>query len=990
MSISNNSQNLDIYIDLWKTKTICKTSKEIWAKILNLYKIDNSFKSNIDNLLDSFNQNQEITIDIKDILKIQEEKNNLSIEKLISIKSFLEKCLDNFQIKIAINNWGNVLTIWWSIEEINISTIKIVWSIISIENSKRLLELAEAVWHYLSELKEKVDNILKTKQESKDINLENNDINIKILENSIRVLFDSLKQAWQKEVLEKIYANLETNPTFNKLLKTWKKSTIFKNLLTSYNENISLDKKEKQKLYMNLYFIFGDKDHTQRLQDKTIELLVNILTTNIELLKWIIDLKTWKLVYKKEKEKENENKEKEDENENKLIETDNKIEEEKTITSIDKLIEDLYNLDINKQKKFFISFCSRLIKLKKYDNITKNIKTKKIKSLASILKAFLWWKWYASFYTLFSDKGNKVWKKIISIFINNLLKDRELCYSMPNLSPLSIEKLEKIFEDLDNNKVKLDFNNQCPINTIVNKIDSLNINQQKDFFNSFCSILNRNSRYNDLTLDKNNLIREPWLIIRDFLWWKWYLAFSNLFKKSKKVSKRIIKILIFKTLKDEELAKKLYKNLNIDERTIELAKKKVWKNKDILFKWLDEKERRKRLLVKATIINRFPNLSIIEQRKFLLEIYCLISKDKSLLEKDKLNRKDFRKISSELNNFLWTKKTAIFSLFFLERNKIETKWLINKMALKFSENKEILDLCIKKFNLKNDIIKIENKFNNKDDKHIRQNAIWDITKPVIPREKMDVSKLITKLKQEKENNEKELINTKIKTEIEIFIKDLIGHIKSLKNRDISLSSDDFDLDNDYKLDNEFFDYLKDWVRKSKRWQRLLQIISEKELIEFLGNYLKIDKEDEEEPLPIINNNTWVQEKLSPDEIEQLEAQSISKKTSINSKISIEDFLPVLQKEINKRVLKKYPDSDLANYEVVLWHFTVIFNSRKNNYIYPDMFEDREKVFKNMVKRKNYWKRGKKKVIKKTRWQYIYDIMSKQELKQFLLEYTLNN
>ena len=51
-----------------------------------------------------------------------------------------------------------------------------------------------------------------------------------------------------------------------------------------------------------------------------------------------------------------------------------------------------------------------------------------------------------------------------------------------------------------------------------------------------------------------------------------------------------------------------------------------------------------------------------------------------------------------------------------------------------------------------------------------------------------------------------------------------------------------------------------------------------------------------------------------------------------------------------------------------------------------MFEDREKIFKKMIRRKKFWKRGRKKIIKKTRWQYIYDVMPKQELKQFLLEF----
>ena len=50
-----------------------------------------------------------------------------------------------------------------------------------------------------------------------------------------------------------------------------------------------------------------------------------------------------------------------------------------------------------------------------------------------------------------------------------------------------------------------------------------------------------------------------------------------------------------------------------------------------------------------------------------------------------------------------------------------------------------------------------------------------------------------------------------------------------------------------------------------------------------------------------------------------------------------------------------------------------------------MFEDREKIFKKMIRRKKFWKRERKKE-RKTRWQYIYDVMPKQELKQFLLEF----
>lgn len=172
--------NLDL--DSWR---LCEKKNQITLSLEKLYNNDENLKKSIDNLLNDFNQNNEIKITIWDVLN-----KDVSSNKIELVNNFLDKILANFYIWIKLNNWVS-LSIEWEINNIQQAIITIIWK--NKSDIINLLNLSESIKVVLIELKENVEKLL-NKKISESINYE-----------EIEKFIDKLSHSMQKKFLKTLY-----------------------------------------------------------------------------------------------------------------------------------------------------------------------------------------------------------------------------------------------------------------------------------------------------------------------------------------------------------------------------------------------------------------------------------------------------------------------------------------------------------------------------------------------------------------------------------------------------------------------------------------------------------------------------------------------------------------------------------------------------------------------------------------------------------------
>lgn len=135
------------------------------------------------------------------------------------------------------------------------------------EVEEKLLDIPEEpVWA-------EVENIVDTKESKKYIN--------------------SLTKIEQKNLLERLFKKVKEIDKFSNITKEGKISSVIKNLLLI---GVSLSSNAQKRLYMNIYFVSWEKDKTQKLQNETVDLILDFLVNNK------IDIKeiTWEVEVIKE------------------------------------------------------------------------------------------------------------------------------------------------------------------------------------------------------------------------------------------------------------------------------------------------------------------------------------------------------------------------------------------------------------------------------------------------------------------------------------------------------------------------------------------------------------------------------------------------------------------------------------------------------------------------------------------------------------------
>ncbi|MFA5916893.1 MAG: hypothetical protein WC850_01510 [Candidatus Gracilibacteria bacterium] len=305
-----------------------------------------------------------------------------------------------------------------------------------------------------------------------------------------------------------------------------------------------------------------------------------------------------------------------------------------------------------------------------------------------------------------TNKTQKLQEQYLDSFINHLIRDKALLDGIVDNDTwdLSLDiqdefegKRGKVKEDKEIKETK---NELGAKKVIINKIHNLTINQQIWFFSNFCNGLKQTFGYAWVLLKgyENNKILSEFLREGN-------QEFLKLFESKKtKIGKPIIGKFVKKVCEDEKLYEIVGTMLGLDKELFISASIKSIKKKNV-FSELEEKERRKILIIKSRIESGFLGLSAEDQRNFLLKIYKKITNEDILIT----SSKEMDKIKEVINNFIKSTAEYIFGLFFLKDNKIKSKKYIEKLALGLCESKDYSDYCVQFFGLEEEIKNIDEK-----------------------------------------------------------------------------------------------------------------------------------------------------------------------------------------------------------------------------------------------------------------------------------------
>lgn len=419
----------------------------------------------------------------------------------------------------------------------------------------------------------------------------------------------------------------------------------------------------------------------------------------------------------------------------------------------------------------------------------------------------------------------------------------------------------------------------------------------------------------------------------------------------------------------------------------------VEKQEDNVISTLQENDKIKQLFIKSSIIKKLDSYDNNEQRVFVIDLYCLLTWEDIKIEN--LDSKIIKEINIFFKKYLKTTKNDIDKL--LNHNKFKIcKGYIKRLAMILSQNETktepIVDIQEEKpevepiVEVQEEKPEVEPTFEVQEDVPLINNLEKVETSTEVPdiivpnpviKLSSDINNEITKSPLYKQRFD--LINNlDIEKQIE-----LLNYLIQVVNR-ILINSENLPSENIDILIRLFAEYtsfeekeIRDNLEKVfkgevKLSNNILRLVSEVLVI----NNSKIEirhilKSKINRAIVVPNSekdkkNTLKWKVIIPD---KNDVEWNSKK----SKLNIKDFIPLLQKEINKRVRAKNPnirDEELKNYEVFVGQFLSMFSFDNNERFINTNFFSR------------FFKSHNKRAIPK-RIKNVLTIMNESELTDFL-------
>lgn len=155
----------EIVLKTWKIDCLCSNEDEIAKYFMILYKTNNDFRVSIDLIICKFNSTRKWSISVKDIFRVYDyekrikEDRSLEIKKVLLVKEFFEVMLDDYNIRIFLNNFE----CWTTKENLSKSTKNSVlrimtWANVDIEWNGLF---GFSIRSYLQRIKYNIEIILK-------------------------------------------------------------------------------------------------------------------------------------------------------------------------------------------------------------------------------------------------------------------------------------------------------------------------------------------------------------------------------------------------------------------------------------------------------------------------------------------------------------------------------------------------------------------------------------------------------------------------------------------------------------------------------------------------------------------------------------------------------------------------------------------------------------------------------------------------------------
>lgn len=290
----------EIQIMSEKLSVILDIDKDVIEKFL----LDWSWEKELDLIIKDILLKTKEPIEEQTVIESENDKSDLEISSTEEIESDLWRNIEEEMLVIIDNNWIYEIIEDSSDEFENLEIEEVLQPI----EEESWVEEWEQSFVIPSDKLEEVEVKV---EESQDIDVQCTDT--KVVEKTLDIpeesvwsnvenivdtteskkYINSLTKIEQKNLLERFFKKVKEIDKFSNITKEGKISSVIKNLLLI---GVNLPSNAQKRLYMNLYFVSWEKDKTQKLQNETVDLILEFLVNNK------IDIKdiTWEVEIIKE------------------------------------------------------------------------------------------------------------------------------------------------------------------------------------------------------------------------------------------------------------------------------------------------------------------------------------------------------------------------------------------------------------------------------------------------------------------------------------------------------------------------------------------------------------------------------------------------------------------------------------------------------------------------------------------------------------------
>lgn len=397
--------------------------------------------------------------------------------------------------------------------------------------------------------------------------------------------------------------------------------------------------------------------------------------------------------------------------------------------------------------------------------------------------------------------------------------------------------------------------------------------------------------------------------------------------------------------------------------------------KELRFKtkkyWENSEENRIEFLVwEESIKSNLLSFPHIEQKTFLITIYNFINDCNILLPT--ISQNEIECINIFFKNISNSKSDDVKNLFYWNNNKITNQMFISKLAKWCIQNNDIRIFIIDFFNLQctiDSLIERVNAWNTSND--ISKDISSEIGNTWIENNDEDSN---SDLKEKKWNSINEIEGT-------IFYKKIFNRFSSLSQDKQLIFLAELRKNTNIDFSDIDFIYWKNIILKKQHIDDLIYFLTvNQEKIDIIGVFNVAEKWELVNLPTGESNDNNVPDKKNEEQKEELINDDLQDNSSVNTKIttdSIDDFLPVFQGEIEKRLLimnrwKPLTKNQIEKHKIHVWSFAFLFQLHKNTDIFLNMFDD----LPVSVKKSQIWSR-------------VLKIMTIKDMNIFLLTYYSN-